>query len=200
MLGILLSFLEKAYFHVIHGGYVSFREGTVPPKSLEIDWKWTFNTLHTGNLHNPINTPAEQKNNNNARLFIYPHSWRRCSVRSAEKNVGAKTKHSKDILSGSIEVTSWKLTYPTWGKRKIIFKMDFSGDMLVPRRVHPWKKHLNAHSWKSATMEVCTSMGMNVYGLVGKMTSESWRFGIWFSIEKKSSGYQVPAKAGHLLS
>ena len=199
MLGILLSFLEKAYFHVIHGGYVSFREGTVPPKSLEIDWKWTFNTLHTGNLHNPINTPAEQKNNNNARLFIYPHSWRRCSVRSAEKNVGAKTKHSKDILSGSIEVTSWKLTYPTWGKRKIIFKMDFSGDMLVPRRVHPWKNIWTriagsqqqwrfAHLWEWMYMDWLVKWPLNHGG-------SAYDFPL-----KKSSGYQVPAKAGHLLS
>ena len=108
------------------GDYVSFREG-YHQSLLETDWKWTFNTLHKGNLDNPINTPAEQKNNNNARLFIYPHSWRRCSVRSAEKNVGAKTKHSKDILSGSIEVPSWKLTYPTWGKGKSSSKWTFQG-------------------------------------------------------------------------
>jgi len=35
----------------------------------------------------------------------------------------------------NIAYPSKKLTYPTWGKGNIIFKMDFSGDMLVPRRV-----------------------------------------------------------------
>ena len=32
--------------------------------------------------------------------------------------------------------SSRELTYPTLGKRNIIFKMPFFGDMLVPWRVH----------------------------------------------------------------
>ena len=32
---------------------------------------------------------------------------------------------------------SWELTYPTYGREKIIFLAIFQGDVLVPWRVHP---------------------------------------------------------------
>ena len=60
-------------------------------------------------------------------------------------NFSVKETFSSKLCSEEfVNIPSRKLTYPTWGKRKIIFKMDFSGDMLVPRRVVMWPLQVNA--------------------------------------------------------
>ena len=52
-----------------------------------------------------------------------------------------ETSHALQFMSffkrpfWKYSLPSRKLTYPTWGKGNIIFKMDFSGDMLVRGRV-----------------------------------------------------------------
>ena len=49
-------------------------------------------------------------------------------------------------LMGLRYIPSRELTYPTLGKRKIIFKMPFLGDMLIPWRVWSKVKHLKTEN------------------------------------------------------
>ena len=53
-----------------------------------------------------------------------------------------------------IDIPSYKLTYPTWGKGKIIFKI-YQGDMLIPWRVYKsgHSQKIDSKRWRNSHVE-----------------------------------------------
>ena len=99
--------------------------------TMKFEVRWCSCFSFTSHLH--LQFTLQEKNTCNHRKIHHRCEFDPCDSPTLEtlKNRLGKLQHVTKVNG----IPSRELTYPTFGKRKIIFKIPFLGDMLVPWRV-----------------------------------------------------------------